>query len=254
MLDQRRRRYLRRSQFRQRGHFDQQPRPPCCTMDNPEPGRAGRCQSWVDNPCTDCRLAWKRAACPVACAQCAICRSHPLFGFYANLYGQTKMSSKYAIAFGRNSTLPKSKEPPFDSVLCYPTIEARPSKDNRSSWLAHYPSVASIRVQDVPATSCGPFLHVLISAAWDGHNVSAARRAEYKAALVATLRYPFVKAVHLMWERGRDDDFVATVPAALRVKLIDAAVRHGRLRFLAAAQYINSASAAGASNPCQGDA
>ena len=70
--------------------------PPCCTLDAPEPARAGRCQHWVQRPC-DCMTEWKRVACPVACAQCAICRGHPLFGFYASLYtSHTKMAERYA--------------------------------------------------------------------------------------------------------------------------------------------------------------
>lgn len=220
---------------------------PCCTLGVPEPGRAGRCKVRAEQGYCS-KDAGLQSYCPVACMRCTVCRSHSLSDLYARLYPNgpaavwpkvlatdTLATKPRKVASGNtgDASIP-------ESVLCWASSSVRPIKEDRSSWLAQYPSKASVSVQDTPATACSPFLHVLISAAWNGPNISASRSAEYKASLRATLEYPFVKAVHLMWEGRLDSEFIGNMPSRLQAKVVHASTQHGRLRFLSAAQYVNS--------------
>ena len=218
---------------------------PCCTQEVPEPGRAGRCKVRAEQGY--CRKdAGLLSYCPVACMKCAVCRSHSLFDLYAGLYPRGP-----AAVWPKEKVAPPEAKPKKaggntgdysipESVLCWASSSVRPIKADPSSWLAHYPAKASVSVQDTPAAACSPFLHVLISAAWNSPNISASRSAEYKASLRATLEYPFVKAVHLMWDGMLDSEFIGSMPRRLRTKVVHASTHHGRLRFLSAAQYVNS--------------
>jgi len=129
------------------------------------------------------------------------------------------------------------KLPP--NVTCFRTTSVRPTR-NRSTWLAHVdPSIVSISPEDGPL-ACAPFLHVVISAAFNRQDVPQARQDEYKATLLTTLKYPFVKHVHLIWDVEPDTRFLEALPAHLLRKVVHDGKAQGRIGFLKAFRYINA--------------
>ena len=58
--------------------------PACCSVDTPEPGRAGRC-SWLALQGRCARSEDSPALCPVACGECLICAAHPQRSLYTKI-------------------------------------------------------------------------------------------------------------------------------------------------------------------------
>ena len=70
--------------------------PPCCTENNPEPYRMGRCAFLADRG--KCVGDPSAAYCPVACEKCRICDGHPLLESYQKMFAKRKKPPSYDVS------------------------------------------------------------------------------------------------------------------------------------------------------------
>ena len=145
--------------------------------------------------------------------------------------------SRLALGATRGSGATPTAVPYLPERLRSDTTDVIPVADQKSTW--QYPAPGGIRTRNPDILTCPPFLNVLVSGP-DGSRIPALRLAEYRSALLATLSFPTLRQLHLLWEAAADVAWARNLPPALRTKVVHGGSHIGRLTFILAVQYINA--------------